>query len=153
MTGWPFSSQIFTFFLNWRSPTFKRRHQDRNSVTIIWILSPALGQGSLANNLANFELTNPNLVGEPNFNLANTNEYFAHQNKIWRTEMRLGELHFELRELQNFYLVKFSNDRSKIKVIILARLKWSRSTDILWFLWYIWILKKFSRLLIHWWYP
>ena len=34
--------------------------------------------------------------------LANTNEYFANPNKMWRTEMRLGELHFELRELQNF---------------------------------------------------
>ena len=80
-----------------------------------------MGQGNLANNSANFELANPILVGEPNFNLAKTNKYFANQNKIWRAELRLGELHFELRELQNFYLVKFSNDRSKIKVIILTR--------------------------------
>ena len=79
------------------------------------------GTGHLANNLANFELANQILVGEPNFNLANTNEYFANPNKIWRTEMRLGERPFELRELQNFHHQKFTNDRSKIKVIILAR--------------------------------
>ena len=46
-------------------------------------------------------------------NLANTHEYFANQNKIWRTEMRLGKLYFELREQQNFYqwdqMVNFSN--------------------------------------------
>ena len=59
----------------------------------------AWGKGDLANNLANFELANQILVGEPNFDLANTNEFFANPNKIWRTEMRLGELHFE----QNFY--------------------------------------------------
>ena len=56
-------------------------------------------------------------VGEPNFDLANTNEFFANPNKIWRTEMRLGELHFELREQQNFYqwdqMVNFSNFRQK----------------------------------------
>ena len=80
-----------------------------------------MGQDDFANNLVNFELANPILVGEPNFNLANTNEYFANPNKIWRTEMRLGERPFELRELQNFHYQKFTNDRSKIKVIILAR--------------------------------
>ena len=77
----------------------------------------AWGKGDLANNLANFELANQILVGEPNFDLANTNEFFANQNKIWRTEMRLGELHFELREQQNFYqwdqMVNFSNFRQK----------------------------------------
>ena len=75
------------------------------------------GTGHLANNLANFELANQILVGEPNFDLANTNEFFANPNKIWRTEMRLGELHFELREQQNFYqwdqMVNFSNFRQK----------------------------------------
>ena len=80
------------------------------------------GTGHLANNLANFELANQILVGEPNFNLANTNEYFANPNKIWRTEMRLGERPFELRELLNFHHQKFTKIyRSKIKVIILAR--------------------------------
>ena len=74
--------------------------------------TPCMGPGHLANNLANFELANQILVGEPKFNLANTNEYFANPNKIWRTEMRLGELHFELRELQKFYHQKFTNDRS-----------------------------------------
>ena len=76
------------------------------------------GKGDLANNLANFELANQILVGEPNFDLANTNEFFANPNKIWRTEMRLGELHFELREQNNFYqwdqMVNFSNFRQKI---------------------------------------
>ena len=76
-----------------------------------------MGKGDLANNLANFELANQILVGEPNFDLANTNEFFANPNKIWRTEMRLGELHFELREQQNFYqwdqMVNFSNFRQK----------------------------------------
>ena len=37
----------------------------------------AWGKGDLANNLANFELANQILVGEPKFNLANTNEYFT----------------------------------------------------------------------------
>ena len=37
-------------------------------------------------------------VGEANFILVKTNEYFANPNKFWRTEIRLGELHFELRE-------------------------------------------------------
>ena len=73
------------------------------------------GQGNLANNLANSELANPILVGELNFNLSNTNEYFANQNKICRTEMRLGELHFELSEFKNFYLVKFSRTDQKSK--------------------------------------
>ena len=68
----------------------KSRHQHRELGT--------KGKGDLANNLANFELANQILVGEPNFDLANTNEFFANPNKIWRTEMRLGELHFELRE-------------------------------------------------------
>ena len=71
----------------------------------------------MANNLANFELANQILVGEPNFDLANTIEFFANPNKIWRTEMRLGELHFELPEQQNFYqwdqMVNFSNFRQK----------------------------------------
>ena len=53
-----------------------------------------MGQGDLANNLANFELANPIIDGEPNFNLANTNEYFANPNIILRKEMRLGEHHF-----------------------------------------------------------
>ena len=39
------------------------------------------GQGDLANNLANFELANRILVGEPNFDLANTNEYLANRNE------------------------------------------------------------------------
>ena len=34
--------------------------------------------------------------GKPNFNLMKTNEYFANPNKIWRTEIRLGELSAEL---------------------------------------------------------
>ena len=38
------------------------------------------------------------LVGEPNFILVKTNEYFANPNKFWRTEIRLGKLHFELCE-------------------------------------------------------
>ena len=36
-----------------------------------------MGKGDLAKNLANFELANLILVVEPNFSLANTNEYFA----------------------------------------------------------------------------
>ena len=54
------------------------------------------GQGDLLNNLANFDSANQILVGEPNFNLVKTNEYFANPNKIWRTEIRLGELSAEL---------------------------------------------------------
>jgi len=65
---------------------------------ILFVLLWTLGQGDLANNLANFELANRILLGEPNFDLASTNEYLANPKKIWRTEMRLGELHFELRE-------------------------------------------------------
>ena len=53
-------------------------------------------QGDLLNNLANFDSANQILVGEPNFNLVKTNEYFANPNKIWRTEIRLGELSAEL---------------------------------------------------------
>ena len=34
-----------------------------------------MGQGNLTTNLTNFELANPILVGEPNFNLANTNDH------------------------------------------------------------------------------
>ena len=53
------------------------------------------GQGDLLNNVANFDSANQILVGESNFNLVKTNEYFANPNKIWRTEIRLGELSAE----------------------------------------------------------
>ena len=51
------------------------------------------------NNLANFELANPILVGKPNLNLANTNEDFA------------NELHFEQHEY--FYHGKVTNGLPK----------------------------------------
>ena len=50
------------------------------------------GSGRLGEKFSEF------LVGEPNFNLLYTNEYIANPNKIYRTDMRLDELHFELRE-------------------------------------------------------
>ena len=53
-----------------------------------------MGQGNLTTNLTNFELANPILVGEPNFNLANTNDH-EHEQK-W--------------DLANFIL-NFTNNR------------------------------------------
>ena len=55
-----------------------------------------VGSGRLGEQLSEF------LVGEPNFNLATTNEFFAKPNEICRTEMRPGKLHFEFRESRIF---------------------------------------------------
>ena len=78
-----------------------------------------MGQGNLANNSANFELVNPILVGEPNFILVRTNEYFANRNETWRSSFWTSRItEFLSCEIFKWPIKNQSHNTYKVKMIM-----------------------------------